>query len=166
MNNESWNLYKKSPKYPAETPHSVLFASTETHEECLDTAMSDIYAELHDGDGENGGMGSLWRCAKEIYDSLANGHHYQYADCEWWIEKIPREQMTRKWQFYYVAGLEKCIVIEDVTIEKARARAKDAIMQSAHQLREYIGNDLLGWKFVDVIDGEGNSVGLPPVDKA
>lgn len=166
MNNKSWNLYKKSPEYPNETPHTVLLASTETHEECLDTAMSDIYAELHDGDGENGGMGSLWRCAKEIYDSLANGHRYQYADCEWWIEEIPREQMTRKWQFYYVADLEKCIVIEDTTIEKARARAKDVIMQSTHELREYIGDDLLGWKFVDVIDGEGNSVGLPPVDKA
>ena len=166
MNNESWNLYKKSPKYPAGTLHTVLFASTETHEECLDAAMSDIYAELHDGDGENGGMGSLWRCAKEIYDSLANGHRYQYADCEWWIEKIPREQMTRKWQFPYVASLEMRIVIEDKTMEKARERAKEAIMQSAHQLREYIGDGLMGWKLVDVFDSDGVSVRLPPVDKA
>lgn len=89
--NTKYYLYKRSPEYPSETLHTVLLAQKDSLMECLDTAMLDIFAELHDGDGENGGNGSLWRCAREIYDFLESGTHYAYADCEWWIEKIPRE---------------------------------------------------------------------------
>ena len=56
-------------------------------EDCLNRAMLRLFEELGDGDGENGGEGSLWRCAKEIYDCLASGGHYCYADMEWWIEE-------------------------------------------------------------------------------
>ena len=39
-----------------------------------------LFDILADGDGENGGKGSLYNCADEIFHSLFNGGTYAYAD--------------------------------------------------------------------------------------
>lgn len=44
--------------------------------------MADVVIrELHDGDGENGGSGSLKNCYGEIFNSFLFTGHYEYADC-------------------------------------------------------------------------------------
>lgn len=48
--------------------------------EALDFAMLTLFSEIHDGDNENGGKGSLWNCAPEIYRMLGEHGVYEYAD--------------------------------------------------------------------------------------
>lgn len=57
-------------------------------EHMMNNVMFHIFTTLGNGDGENGGKGSLWHCAGEIYDILESGKHYSYADKEWWTEKM------------------------------------------------------------------------------
>lgn len=52
----------------------------------LNYLMLDLYKTIGDGDMENGGLGSHWRCAREVYDVLAKFKVYSYADCAWWLE--------------------------------------------------------------------------------
>jgi hypothetical protein len=44
--------------------------------------------KVGDGDNENGGKGSLWDCADDIFFALWNGEKYSYADMEIGIEEI------------------------------------------------------------------------------
>lgn len=51
--------------------------------------MADVVIrELHDGDGENGGSGSLKNCYGEIFNCFMRGHGYTYADCEFFMTPI------------------------------------------------------------------------------
>ena len=51
--------------------------------------MTDVVIrELHDGDGENGGSGSLKNCYGEIFNCFMCGHQYGYADCVFFITPI------------------------------------------------------------------------------
>lgn len=45
-----------------------------------------VIRELGDGDGENGGRGSLKNCYGEIVDCFIRGKKYVYADCEFSID--------------------------------------------------------------------------------
>lgn len=148
-------LYKKSPKYPSETLSTVLLGEADNMEDILDSAMSDIFNELHDGDGENGGAGSLWRCAREIYDSLATGTHYVYADCEWWIEKLCRDDVKKTWTFWFSAVLDTSFTITDTSYERAKELAKKGIELRAASLREYFGDGLMDWQY----DGKWEDAG-------
>lgn len=57
----------------------------DTKDEALHFTMLNLYADVGDGDGENGGAGSLWNCAKEIRDVLENGDRYSYVGRSWFI---------------------------------------------------------------------------------
>lgn len=49
--------------------------------------MADVVIrELGDGDGENGGRGSLKNCYGEIVDCFIRGKQYIYADCTFSID--------------------------------------------------------------------------------
>lgn len=51
--------------------------------------MTDVVIrELHDGDGENGGSGSLKNCYGEIFNCFMSGHGYTYADCQFFITPV------------------------------------------------------------------------------
>ena len=47
-----------------------------------------VIRELGDGDGENGGSGSLKNCYGEIFNSFICGHGYTYADCQFFMTPI------------------------------------------------------------------------------
>ena len=146
--NAQYNLYKKSPKYPSETVHTVLLKQMDSKEDCLDVAMMDIFNELHDGDGENGGEGSLWRCARGIYDCLANGEHFFYADCEWWIDGIPRKPVEKTWVFRFSAVFDTSFTVTDTSYENAKKRAQEMVGASSAELKDYIGKSgLFGWEY-------------------
>lgn len=91
LKGKKYYLYKRTADFPLETDKTVLLSESESLDVILDAAMSDIFHEVGNGDGENGGAGSLWRCARGIYDSLRRGEKYTYADITWWLENIPRE---------------------------------------------------------------------------
>ena len=91
LKGKKYYLRKRSADFTLATDKTILFSESESLDVILDTAMSDIFHEVGNGDGENGGAGSLWRCAREIYDSLRRGAKYTYADITWWIESIPIE---------------------------------------------------------------------------
>ena len=57
----------------------------------MNYAMKDIFNTLGHGDGENGGKGSLWRCAAEIYDTLIGFKKYEYGGCAWEVSKNVEE---------------------------------------------------------------------------
>lgn len=51
--------------------------------------MADVVLrELGDGDGENGGDGSLRNCYGEIFNCFMSGHGYTYADCQFFITPV------------------------------------------------------------------------------
>lgn len=52
----------------------------------VESLLEVLYGELGDGDGENGGKGSLRNCRGEIEDTLKAGTVYTYADCAFWVE--------------------------------------------------------------------------------
>ena len=47
-----------------------------------------VIRELGDGDGENGGSGSLKNCYGEIFNCFMCGHGYAYADCEFFMTPV------------------------------------------------------------------------------
>ena len=154
--NTKYYLYKTSPQYPSDTCHTVMLAENESLDAILDGAMTDIFNELHDGDGENGGAGSLWRCAREIYDALKTGTHYAYADCEWWIEKIPREDVAKTWLFRFSAVLDASFTVTDNIYEQAKKKANEIASARAAELNDYIGKTgLLGWYYDGNFGDEG-----------
>ena len=114
----------------------------------LDKAMTDIFNELHDGDGENGGEGSLWRCAREIYDFLRSGTHYSYADCEWWIESSLRDDIERTWTFQCSAVINAPVTVSDSLRERAKERAEEAAARMAGSMKDYFGKPgVMGWRY-------------------
>lgn len=145
--NTHYYLYKKSPEYPAVNNKTVLYKVADTMVDCLYTAMSDIYAEIHKRGGEKGGQSSLWRCAKEIYDSLDSGKHYFYTDIEWWIEKAPLIEVERTWVFRFSAVFDTSFCVEAKGYKDAKEKSKEIVKQSAADLKEYVGKDLLGWQY-------------------
>ena len=75
-----------------------------TYPETLQTLLYyDVYCELHeaariladavirelgDGDGENGGCGSLKNCYGDMVECFISGNAYYYADCEFYITAV------------------------------------------------------------------------------
>jgi len=63
----------------------------EKHEAC--TFLADcIIRELGDGDGENGGRGSLKNCYGDIWNALFFTGHYEYADCRFAVHESLKER--------------------------------------------------------------------------
>lgn len=62
-----------------------VIAACPTKEDAINAAMVNLFADLGEGDGDNGGKGSLWNCAPEIYAVLSEGKTYSYADQEWFV---------------------------------------------------------------------------------
>jgi len=58
----------------------------------ISCAMLDIMSEIGDGDCENEGKGSLWKCAGEIYDNIKSGNEYFYADCSWQVVPVVEDR--------------------------------------------------------------------------
>ena len=157
MNENRFCLYKTSPAAPDAPAITRTLMSADSLTECLDAAMTDIYAELHDGDGENGGNGSLWRCAREIYDCLEAGRHYAYADCEWWIVRMPYRPKERTWTFRFSAVLDTSFTLKGESYEETKARSDKIAKERADRLKEYVGRCLLEWGYDGNYNDEGET---------
>ena len=95
-------------------------------ETCMNELMSRIFITLGNGDGENGGEGSLWRCAREIYDAIVRGAVYTYADCWFYIrtsgEEETKEDEYKEYTFGFSAVVSNQITIHAKTYQEARQK--------------------------------------------
>ena len=57
-------------------------------DEALDWLVGKLFNELGDGDGENGGRGSLRNCENDIRAALGNFKPYFYADTVWRLYEL------------------------------------------------------------------------------
>lgn len=55
-------------------------------------AMEYFYGLVGHGDNENGGKGSLWNCAPDIFQTLWEEKEYSYADVSVKIIEVKNEQ--------------------------------------------------------------------------
>ena len=80
----------------------------------MNELMQQLFNTLGNGDNENGGRGSLWRCAQFIYDTLKNGDVYVYADCKFWVEFVnePKENPSKRYTLRYSAVVHNSITVE------------------------------------------------------
>ena len=81
-------------------------------DDCMNELMKHLFNILGNGDNENDGMGSLWRCSQFIYDTIRNGNVYKYANCKFWVEFVdePKEKV-KHFRITYSAVVHNSIVI-------------------------------------------------------
>ena len=93
---------------------------------CMNELMQELFKILGNGDSENGGAGSLWRCAQSIYDTLKNGGVYVYADCKFWVEFVdePEEKTSKYYVLRYSAVVHNSVTIEAENREELEERRK------------------------------------------
>jgi hypothetical protein len=81
---------------------------------CMNELMQELFTILGNGDSENDGVGSLWRCAKSIYDTLKSGNVYEYANCKFWVEFVnePEEKQDKRYTLHYSAVVHNSVTVQ------------------------------------------------------
>lgn len=81
---------------------------------CMNELMQELFKILGNGDSENDGVGSLWRCAKSIYDTLKSGNVYEYANCKFWVEFVnePEEKQDKRYTLRYSAVVHNSVTVQ------------------------------------------------------
>lgn len=127
-------------------------------ETCMNELMSHLFNTLGDGDGENGGEGSLWRCAKEIYDSIASGTTYTYANCSFYITKENDDEndKDRNFVFRFSAVVDNSINLSAKTYEEALRKYNTYKNDFVKDLERCVNKSLMGWDYDGNINDEGN----------
>jgi hypothetical protein len=80
----------------------------------MNELMQELFKILGNGDSENDGVGSLWRCAKSIYDTLKSGNVYEYANCKFWVEFVnePEEKQDKRYTLRYSAVVHNSVTVQ------------------------------------------------------
>jgi hypothetical protein len=83
-------------------------------DDCMNELMQELFKILGNGDSENDGVGSLWRCAKYIYDTLKSGNVYEYANCKFWVEFVnePEEKQDKRYTLRYSAVVHNSVTVQ------------------------------------------------------
>lgn len=120
-------------------------------ETCLNELMSLLFNTLGDGDGENGGEGSLWRCAKEIYDSIARGIVFKYADCSFYISTSGKEETEeiedKEYTFGFSAVVSNQITVRAKNYQEAREKYLKKRVEFMDDLMEAIVETKTDWDY-------------------
>jgi hypothetical protein len=80
----------------------------------MNELMQELFKILGNGDSENDGVGSLWRCAKSIYDTLKSGNVYEYANCKFWVQFVnePEEKQDKRYTLRYSAVVHNSVTVQ------------------------------------------------------
>ena len=120
-------------------------------ETCMNELMSRIFNTLGNGDGENGGEGSLWRCAREIYDAIASGKVYTYADCWFYIrtsgEEETKEDEDKGYIFGFYVVVVNQITVRAKTYQEAREKYLKKRVEFLDDLMEAIVETKTDWDY-------------------
>jgi len=136
-----YNVYSKKSGRETKLP----FGDKETAHHYL---MLDIYETVGNGDGENGGEGSLWRCAREIYDTLESGGVYSYADCQWRLEVESVEDTKEKtYVFHASATVSTNVTVTALSEEDAEAKQDALIGETVENLSDALRSYGSSWEY-------------------
>ena len=125
---------------------------------CMNELMQELFKILGNGDSENGGAGSLWRCAQSIYDTLKSGGVYVYADCKFWVEFIdePKEKPSKYYTLHYSAVVHNSVTIEAVNREELKERRKFWEELFINDLKEMcVDGSKTAWDYDGNLNDEG-----------
>lgn len=136
---------------------AMLVAECEKAEEGLNALLLDIFEEMGNGDMENGGKGSLWNCAPDIYACLEGGNRYSYANCTWWMEEdVEKPEPPRVWIFRYSAVADTSVTVVANSYEKAKAMAEKQVDEAVEVLKSDIDNGTSGFMYDMNLGDEGH----------
>ena len=95
-------------------------------DDCMNELMQHLFNKLGNGDNENGGKGSLWRCSQSIYDTIRSGSVYEYANCKFWVEFVDgtSEEPSKYYLVHYSAVVHNSVTIEAKNYEELKERQK------------------------------------------
>lgn len=123
----------------------------------VNALMLNLFREIGGGDNENGGEGSLWRCAKEIYDRLAKGEVYSYGDLSWYYEtKEVGTEVDHHYLFRFSAVLDNNMTITAKSYEQARDLYEAACVKYAEDIKNMVSHSEMGWHSDCTINDEGD----------
>lgn len=124
---------------------------------CMNELMQELFKILGNGDGENGGVGSLWRCSQSIYDTIRSGNVYEYANCKFWVEFIdePKEKTSKFYLLHYSAVVHNSVEIEAVNREELEERRKFWEELFASDLKYLCKKSKTAWHYDGNINNEG-----------
>jgi hypothetical protein len=112
---------------------------------CMNELMQELFKILGNGDNENGGKGSLWRCSQFIYDTIRCGGVYYYENYRFWVEFVDetKKEQDKRYTLRYSA-----VVHNSVTVQ-----AKDK--EELKRIREYYEKSIIDELKIKC-DGLGN----------
>ena len=119
-------------------------------ETCMNELMSRIFNTLGNGDGENGGEGSLWRCAREIYDAIAGGKVYTYADCWFYISTSGEKEVkkdVKEYTFGFSAVVSNQITVCAKNYQEAKQKYLKKRVKFVDDLMEAIVETKTDWDY-------------------
>jgi len=121
----------------------------ETKDSAINLVMLNIFSNIGNGDGENGGEGSLWRCAREIYDTISKGEKYSYADNIWYIVEDGENGsiVDKQYVFDIAATVTTNITVSAKTPEEAEAKKDALIGETVENLRDALISYRSFWEY-------------------
>lgn len=126
-------------------------------DDCMNELMQHLFNTLGNGDNENGGRGSLWRCSQFIYDTIRSGSAYEYANCKFWVEFVdePEEKNSKNYLLHYSAVVHNSVTIEAINREELEERRKFWEELFISDLKGICKKSKSAWHYDGNINNEG-----------
>ena len=129
-------------------------------DDCMNELMQHLFNTLGNGDNENGGRGSLWRCSQYIYDAIRSGNVYEYANCKFWVEFVnePKENPPKWYTLRYSAVVHNSVTVEVENYEelkRIREYYEKTIIDDLKSCCNGLGSH---WHFDGNINNEGEDI--------
>jgi hypothetical protein len=125
----------------------------------MNELMQELFKMLGNGDSENGGVGSLWRCAQSIYDTLRGGGAYEYANCRFWVSVEDKDEKSPKlYTFRFSAVLDNSVTVLADTYKEAREIRDNWEKILNDELANMCLNSDTKWSYDGYLNDEGESV--------
>ena len=124
---------------------------------CMNELMRHLFNTLGNGDNENGGKGSLWRCSQSIYDTIRSGNVYEYANCKFWVEFVddPPKELTKKYILRFSAVVDNSVIVEAKNREELKEKRKFWEDRMCRDLAHNITMSTTNWCYDGNINNEG-----------
>jgi hypothetical protein len=131
-------------------------------DDCMNELMQHLFKTLGNGDNENCGRGSLWRCSQFIYDTIRSAGVYEYADCKFWVEFVdePKEKPSKYYTLHYSAVVHNSVTIQvkdNKELERIREYYEKTIIDDLKKSCNGLGSH---WHY----DGNINDEGVDELD--
>lgn len=128
-------------------------------DDCMHWMMQNIYSHLGNGDGKNGGKGSLWHCASEIYNTIKYGGIYEYADCRFWVTAEEEcGEPEKEYTFGFSAVVSNQISVKAKSYNEALTKYRSIRNDYIKDLADSIDNTEYDWDYDGNVNDEFENV--------